>query len=93
MARYARMLDKPDRRGRFRHASPAQVKAAFQKRFFKPASGMYDNGTQTSSILPLAFGMVPDGEPRARCSTSLVRKIEQESRRPRRHRAWWARSG
>ena len=41
--------------------------------------GYYDNGTQTSCVLPLAFGMVPPEE-RARVFDHLVRKIEGESR-------------
>jgi len=54
------------------------VNEAFQKRFFKPLEGVYDNGTQTSSILPLYFQMVPEDR-RASVLASLTRKIEQES--------------
>ena len=59
MARYARILDKPTDEAEYKkHA--AMVAGAFQQRFFKPQPGDYDNGTQTSSILPLQFGMVPE---------------------------------
>jgi alpha-L-rhamnosidase len=77
MARYARLLDKPADAADF-DARAGQVNAAFQKRFFKPASGIYDNGTQTSSILPLYFGMVPP-ENRAAVFEALTRNIEQKS--------------
>jgi alpha-L-rhamnosidase len=77
MARYARLLDKPADAADF-DARAGQMNAAFQKRFFKPASGIYDNGTQTSSILPLYFGMVPP-ENRAAVFESLTRNIERTS--------------
>ena len=68
------------------------MKAAFQQKFFKPDSGMYDNGTQTSSILPLCFGMVPaenrepvfDEPGRARSSRRATATSAP---------AWWAPSG
>ena len=77
MARYARLLDKPPEAADFDTLAD-QVNAAFQKRFFKPLDFRYDNGTQTSSILPLYFQMVPP-ENRAAVLDSLTRKIEQES--------------
>ena len=77
MARYARLLDKSADAADFDQRA-TQVNAAFQKRFFKPASGIYDNGTQTSSILPLYFDMVPP-ENRAAVFASLIRNIEQKS--------------
>jgi len=59
-------------------ALAARVKTAFIQRFFKPGSDQFDNGTQTSSVLPLAFGMVPDDR-RAAVTERLVKKIEVES--------------
>ncbi len=38
------------------------MQEVFNKRFFNAEQGIYDNGSQTSSVLPLAFGLVPDGE-------------------------------
>lgn len=35
------------------------IRTAFNKAFLNPATGIYANGTQTSHVLPLAFGMVP----------------------------------
>src|SRR5271157_2994546 len=77
MARYARLLDKPADAADFDKRA-VEVNAAFQKRFFKPANGIYDNGTQTSSILPLYFGMVPPDN-RAAVFEALTRNIEQKS--------------
>jgi alpha-L-rhamnosidase len=51
-----------------------QLKIAFNQRFYNPKLGCYDNGTQTSSVLPIAFGLVPDGE-KARVFAHLVDKI------------------
>ncbi len=77
MARYARLLDKPPDAAEF-EAQAEHVDAAFQRRFFKPLAAMYDNGTQTSSVLPLYFGMVPP-ESRAALIDTLIRRIEEES--------------
>ncbi len=73
-ARYARMLDQPADAAGF-EALAEQVNAAFQKRFLKPATGVYDNATQTSSILPLFFNLAP-AENRAALLASLVNNIE-----------------
>ena len=51
-----------------------QLKAAFNQKFYNPAGGYYDNGTQTSSVLPLAFGMVP-AEDQAKVFAHLIDKI------------------
>ncbi len=77
LARYARLLDKPTEAADFELAA-ARVDAAFQKRFFNPLTNVYDNGTQTSSILPLYFQMTPL-ENRASVIAGLTRKIDQES--------------
>jgi alpha-L-rhamnosidase len=77
MARYARLLEMPADAADF-EARAGQVKEAFQTKYFKPASGMYDNGTQTSSILPLYFDMTP-AEYRPAVVATLVRNIEEVS--------------
>jgi alpha-L-rhamnosidase len=74
-ARYARMLGQPaDATGY--EALAERVNAAFQKRFLKPATGVYDNATQTSSVLPLFFNLAP-AENRAALLASLVDNIER----------------
>jgi alpha-L-rhamnosidase len=37
-----------------------KMKQAFNQKYLNRQTGQYDNGTPTSSILPLAFGIVPD---------------------------------
>ncbi len=68
MTRYAACSAKPDDAAAY-DALAAQMKAAFNAKFFNPQAGVYDNGTQTSCVLPLAFGMVPAGESQDACST------------------------
>ena len=58
MARAATRLNLADDAKQF-EAMADQLKAAFNKRFFDPATGRYQGGTQCGYILPLAFGMVP----------------------------------
>ena len=50
------------------------IKNAINAKFYK-GNGVYDNGRQTAQALPLAFGMVPDGE-RAAVEAKLVAAVE-----------------
>ena len=52
MARSAHLLGKTDDAKRYA-ALAEDVKKAFNRRFFNAKTGRYDNGTQTSSVLPL----------------------------------------
>ena len=73
MARYAGLLGKTDDAAAFA-AQAAAMKAAFLDQYFNEASNDFSNGSQTSSILPLAFGMVPDDQQEA-VFEALVKKI------------------
>ncbi len=77
MEHYATMLGKTADATAFA-AQAETVKAAFNKKFLNSAIGMYDNGTQTSCVLPLAFGLVPDDQRQA-VFNHLVEKISVES--------------
>ncbi|HEY3837660.1 MAG TPA: family 78 glycoside hydrolase catalytic domain [Bryobacteraceae bacterium] len=59
-------------------ALAAKVKDAFIQHFFKSDTNQFDNGTQTSSVLPLAFDLVPTDRRQA-VLDRLVKKIEVES--------------
>jgi len=78
MERYATMLGKADDGVRFGQLAE-NIKAAFNGRFLNRELGRYDNGTQTSCVLPLAFGLVPD-DLRHPVFDHLVRKITGESK-------------
>jgi alpha-L-rhamnosidase len=78
IGRFAGILGKTQDEGAY-SALAERVRTAFHNRFYKPDRQQYDNGTQTSSILPLAFGMTPP-ELKQRVFDGLVRKIETESR-------------
>jgi alpha-L-rhamnosidase len=77
MARSARLLGKTGDAEHF-EAVAAQMKIAFNQRFYDANSGYYDNGTQTSCVLPLAFGLVPE-EYKTNVFAHLVKKITWES--------------
>ncbi|MGP8246056.1 MAG: glycoside hydrolase family 78 protein [Bryobacteraceae bacterium] len=77
MARYAGILGKTGDAAAF-EARAAETTVAFQKKFFNPDRGDYDNGTQTSSILPLYFQMTP-AEFRAPVLAALARNIDEVS--------------
>ena len=77
MARYATLLGKTEDAQHFTDLAE-KLKAAFNQKFFRADKGQYDNGSQTSCVLPLAFGLVPDGE-RERVFNHLVKKITNET--------------
>jgi alpha-L-rhamnosidase len=77
MEHYATLLGKTDDARAF-HEQAEKIKAAFNEKFLGRERGQYSNGTQTSCVLPLAFGLVPE-EFRARVFHRLVDKIENET--------------
>ncbi|MDC0935854.1 family 78 glycoside hydrolase catalytic domain [Pirellulales bacterium] len=57
--RAARILGKPADEKYFGDLAD-RIYAGFNSRFFDPESATYESATQCSSVLPLAFGLVPD---------------------------------
>jgi alpha-L-rhamnosidase len=78
MARYATLLDKPQEANDFNHLA-ARMETAFNRTYFDRMASRYSNGSQTSSVLPLAFGMVPEAD-RQGVSDALIRKIEEQNK-------------
>jgi alpha-L-rhamnosidase len=58
MSSYAQMLHKADDAARFRKLAE-RLAAAFNAKYLKTSLAQYDNGAPTTSVLPLAFGIVP----------------------------------
>ncbi|HEY1686119.1 MAG TPA: glycoside hydrolase family 78 protein [Tepidisphaeraceae bacterium] len=58
MSRYATLLNHPEDAKRF-DALAERLKNGLNKQFLNRNLGQYDNGAQTTSVLPLAFNMVP----------------------------------
>jgi alpha-L-rhamnosidase len=77
MEGFAKRLGKNDDARRFREQAE-KMKAAFNQKFLHRELGQYDNGTQTSSVLPLAFGLVPD-DLHQHIFNHLADTIEKES--------------
>lgn len=73
IARYATILGERDDAARYSELAD-RVRDAFNTRFYNPDAGCYGNGTQTSHVLPLAFGLVRD-EDRERVFARLVDSI------------------
>ncbi len=55
---YADLLGRQDDAGQF-HTAASEMRTAFDRAFWNDAKRQYDNGTQTSSVLALAFNLVP----------------------------------
>jgi alpha-L-rhamnosidase len=77
MEKYANQLGKADDAARWGKLAE-DFKTAFNNKFLDREKGQYSNGTQTSCVLPLAFGMVPD-DLKAKIFAHLVDKIENET--------------
>ncbi|HZT22884.1 MAG TPA: family 78 glycoside hydrolase catalytic domain [Verrucomicrobiae bacterium] len=73
----ATLLGKTGDAAAFR-ALAEKLRAAFNEKFLDRAQGQYSNGTQTSCILPLAFGLVPE-DMKARIFANLVGNIENQT--------------
>lgn len=73
MTRYATLLGKPDDAQRFA-ALAQQLETAMNEKLYHRDKGFYDNSSQTSCLLPLAFDMVPVQE-RPRVFEWLVKDI------------------
>lgn len=78
MARYARIIGRYDDAAKY-EKSAAELRDALNKQYLNTTSHQYDNGSQTSSVLPLAFGMVPDDQRQA-VFDRLVDKITRETK-------------
>jgi alpha-L-rhamnosidase len=77
MSRYAKMLGKSTDAKRFDEMA-ARMLNGLNTSFFNSEKGYYDNGSQTSCVLPLAFGMAP-AEAREKVFDQLIRKITLET--------------
>lgn len=78
MTGYARRLDQTEDADRFNSLAQS-LKSALNRQFYQPTQGFYDNGSQTSCVLPLAFNLVPNEE-RSRVFDHLVTKITHETK-------------
>ncbi len=74
MSRFAAIAGRPDDQRQFDTLS-ARMNSAFNAKYFHPDTNTYANGSQTSSILPLAFGMVPETHRRG-VASALVQNIK-----------------
>jgi alpha-L-rhamnosidase len=77
METYATLLGKTEEAAHWGRLA-AEMGDAFNERFLDRAKGQYSNGTQTSCVLPLAFGLVPE-DMKVKIFAHLVDKIENET--------------
>ena len=74
LTKYANMLGKNDEAKDFTQKATAMRKA-FNDKFLNRETGRYDNGTQTSCVLPLSFNIVPD-DMKQKVFATLIDNIE-----------------
>ncbi len=77
MEKYAKLLGKTDDAAHWSSLA-GDFKTAFNDRFLNRTNDQYSNGTQTSCVLPLAFGLVPD-DMHSAIFAHLVDKIKNET--------------
>jgi alpha-L-rhamnosidase len=77
MEHYATELGRVEDAARW-HRQADDTKFAFNEKFLDHKLGQYSNGTATSCVLPLAFGLVPD-DFHDRIFAHLVDKLEREA--------------
>ncbi len=73
MARAAERLGKTEDAEHYSDVA-AKIREGFNRRLFNPQAAQYESATQTSYVLPLAFGLVPD-DARSRVIQNLVDDI------------------
>jgi alpha-L-rhamnosidase len=78
MAHYAKLLGKTEDEADFKQKAE-EMTAALNAKFFDAGKAQYANGTQTSCVLPLAFGLVPEGS-REGVFNRLLDKIANETK-------------
>lgn len=75
LAKYAEILGKGDAEVAKWNQKANDMTAAYLKKYYHADTGLFDNGTQTASVLSLAYGIVPPEE-QAKAFDALVKKIE-----------------
>jgi alpha-L-rhamnosidase len=75
MEHFATLLGKQDDAQEYSQLA-GKLLTAFNKAYFNAAASQYSNGSETSSVLPLAFRLVPE-EDRQGVADALVGKIEK----------------
>ncbi len=78
MAQYARVIGRTQDVAEY-EALAASLKEAFNRKFFNAVEATYGNGSQTSQLLPLAFGLAPQDKRRA-VFEQLTRNIEVQTK-------------
>jgi alpha-L-rhamnosidase len=78
MQRFAWSLDKPQDVQDYCNLS-LKIKDAFNKKFLNPKTNKYSNNTVTANILPLSFGMVPNGLEQT-VFNNIIDKTEKENK-------------
>ncbi len=76
MEQFSTLLGKPDDAKEYAQLA-VRLRVAFNKAYYHPETGRYSNGSQTSSILPLAMGIAPEEE-RQKIIDALVRRIKDQ---------------
>lgn len=73
MARFASAIGRDGDAGRYSRLAD-EIRTAYNKKFFNAEAGVYGNGTQTSAVLSLCLGIVPE-DCKQRVFENLVQNV------------------
>jgi len=76
MSRFAALLGKTDDAAKYAALADKSTDG-LQRKFYNPQTGLYSNGSQTSSVLPLGMGITPPDQ-RQRVVSALVDRIHRD---------------
>jgi alpha-L-rhamnosidase len=76
MSQFATMLGKPDDATKYAGLQ-RKTTEALNKKFYNAGTGLYSNGSQTSSVLPLGMDLAPQDQ-RQRIAQALVDRIARD---------------
>jgi len=76
MSQFAELNDRPEDKADY-DALAADMKIAYNKRFYNSDNHSYGNNTVTANLISLRLGLVPDGDEKAVCDNAVKRTVEE----------------
>lgn len=76
MSQFAELNNRPDDKVSY-DSLAADMKTAYNKRFYNSETNSYRNNTVTANLISLRLGLVPEGDEQTVCDNAVKRTIEE----------------
>lgn len=76
MSQFAELNNRPDDKVSY-DSLAADMKTAYNKRFYNSETNSYGNNTVTANLISLRLGLVPEGDEQTVCDNAVKRTIEE----------------